>query len=105
MTKADIARIIADFTGQHQWDDMADDRSQLREFVRQGGYDVNEPTKDDCLEAAAKILTALETPTPEMLNAAVDATGAGSDMSWSNRSPQSLFQQGWSAMIRRAGEG
>lgn len=70
MTKLEeIARIVSDFTGQHQWDDMAVDRGQLREFVRQGGYDVNEPTKDDCLEAAHKILLALTAPTPEMIEA------------------------------------
>ncbi len=70
MTKLEeIARIVSDFTGQHQWDDMAVDRGQLREFVRQGGYDVNEPTKDDCLGAAHKILLALKTPAPEMIEA------------------------------------
>ena len=56
------AKIICDFTAQHQWDDMANDRTQLREFVRQGCYDVNEPTKDDCLQAADKILSALPAP-------------------------------------------
>lgn len=38
-------------------------------------------------------------PTIQMLNAAVDATGAGSGMSWSNMSPQSLFQTAYRAMI------
>lgn len=41
-------------------------------------------------------------PTPDMLNAAVDATDAGSGMSWSNRSPQSLFQAGYEAMLAAA---
>lgn len=83
MTKLEeIARIICDFTGQHQWDDMAADRGQLREFVRQGGYDVNEPTKDDCLEAAHKILSALKTPTPTMIEAgqAVDGTVSAAEV-------------------------
>ncbi|MFD1104188.1 hypothetical protein [Sphingobium olei] len=53
------------------------------------------------IEAA---LRALEVPTMEMLNAATDATGAGSDMSWSNRSPQTMFEQAWSAMIAAARE-
>lgn len=91
MTKLEeIARIVSDFTGQHQWDDMAVDRGQLREFVRQGGYDVNEPTKDDCIEAAHKILSALKTPTPEMIAAgqAVDGTVSAADV--------------WSAMIGAA---
>ena len=57
------------------------------------------------LDDADAALSALEIPTSYMLNAAVDATGAGSDMSWSNRSPQSLFEQGYSAMIRKAKEG
>lgn len=74
MTKLEeIARAICDFTGQHHWGDMAADRGQLREFVRQGGYDVNEPTKDDCLEAARRILTTLKTPTPAMIEAGITA--------------------------------
>lgn len=40
--------------------------------------------------------------TREMLNAAVDATGAGYGMSWVNRSPQTLFEQGWYAMLAAA---
>lgn len=65
-----------------------------------------EPTSQTwAMLLADAALSALETATPEMVNAAVDATGAGSDMSWSNRSPQSLFQQGWCAMIRKAKEG
>lgn len=61
-----VAKIIADFTGQHQWDDMASDRAQLREFARVGRYDLNEPTKDDCLEAADRILAALKGPASRM---------------------------------------
>ncbi len=41
-------------------------------------------------------------PTRDMLNAAVDATGAGSGMSWANRSPQTLFEQGYKGMIAAA---
>lgn len=41
-------------------------------------------------------------PTPAMLNAAVDATGAGSGMSWKNLSPQSLFELGYRAMLAAA---
>lgn len=41
-------------------------------------------------------------PTPEMLNAATDATRAGSDMDWTNRSPQKLFGQGYAAMLAAA---
>lgn len=41
-------------------------------------------------------------PTRDMLNAAVDATGAGSGMSWANRSPQTLFEQAYKGMIAAA---
>lgn len=41
-------------------------------------------------------------PTRAMLNEAVDVTGAGSDMSWSNMSPQSLFDRAYRAMIAAA---
>lgn len=53
-------------------------------------------------EAAAAIKAMME-PDMTMLNAAVDATGAGSDMSWANRSPQSLFETGYRAMIAAIG--
>lgn len=51
---------------------------------------------------AKACLTALSEPTPAMLNAAVDATEAGSGMSWVNRSPQKMFEQGWQAMLAAA---
>lgn len=38
-------------------------------------------------------------PTMAMLNAAVDHTGAGSNMDWNGLSPQSLFQRAWFAML------
>jgi hypothetical protein len=41
-------------------------------------------------------------PTMAMLNAAVDATGAGGGMSWVNRSPQKLFEQGYHVMLAAA---
>ena len=41
-------------------------------------------------------------PAVEMLNAAVDATGAGSGMSWNGMSPQSLFERGYRAMLAAA---
>lgn len=51
---------------------------------------------------AMAVLTALSEPTQDMLNAAVDATDAGGGMSWVNRSPQKLFEQGWQAMLAAA---
>lgn len=53
-------------------------------------------------EVAGAVLTALSEPTPAMLNEAVDATEAGSGMSWVNRSPQKLFEQGYRAMLAAA---
>lgn len=47
----------------------------------------------------------LREPTMQMLNAAVDATGAGAGMSWVNRSPQRLFQDAHRAMIAAADDG
>lgn len=60
-------------------------------------------------DIARATIEAMREPTMAMLHAAVDRTGAGSDMSWSNRSPQGLFETGWQAMIdaalaRSAGE-
>lgn len=52
-------------------------------------------------EAIAAI-KAMRDPTMNMLNAAVDATDAGSGMSWVNRSPQKLFHAGQRAMIDAA---
>lgn len=40
-------------------------------------------------------------PSMVMLNQAVDATGAGSGMSWNGRSPQSVFEAGYRAMVAK----
>lgn len=53
-------------------------------------------------QVAVAAIKAMREPTMTMLNAAVDATGAGSDMSWANRSPQGLFETGHQAMIDAA---
>lgn len=55
ITQDEIAQIIAQYVGQRPFEDMAEDRSDLRGKIRDG-YDVNEPTRDDCREAAADIL-------------------------------------------------
>lgn len=58
-----IARAIADFVGHHPWPVMAQHRADLRDKVRSGfDYDVNEPTQNDCLEAADAVLEALREP-------------------------------------------
>lgn len=41
-------------------------------------------------------------PTPEMLDAAVDATGIGSGMTWSNRSPQTVVEVAYAAALSAA---
>ena len=51
---------------------------------------------------ARAAIEAMMEPTMPMLNAAVDATGAGAGMSWSNRSPQGLFETGHRAMLSAA---
>lgn len=54
------------------------------------------------IRAATAAIQAMREPTMDMLNSAVDATGAGSGMSWANRSPQKLFDVGYKAMIDAA---
>ena len=62
-----------------------------------------EPSTGFTPEELAKLaIAAMREPTEAMANAAVDATDAGSDMSWANRSPQQLFRDGYSAMIAAA---
>lgn len=61
-----------------------------------------DPDKCCCRKEAAAAIKAMREPTMTMLNAAVDRTGAGRDMSWVNRSPQSLFETGHQAMIDAA---
>ena len=52
-----IAEIIARYVGQHPFEEMAEDRRDLRDKVRtHDGYDINEPTRSDCRDAAAVIL-------------------------------------------------
>jgi hypothetical protein len=48
------ARTIAGYLGWREWDAMAEDRADLRAKVRYG-YDVNEPTRWDCREAATAV--------------------------------------------------
>lgn len=64
-------------------------------------------TRADLDNLAVAAIKAMREPTMPMLNAAVDRTGAGGDMSWVNRSPQGLFEAGHQAMIDAAlaGEG
>lgn len=51
---------------------------------------------------ARAAIEAMREPTRDILNAAVDTTGAGSGMSWVNRSPQTLFEQAHRGMIDAA---
>lgn len=67
--------------------------SSLPDHVKWNGYDLD---LSSCIRA---VLWALRSPTLTMLNSAVDRTGAGSGMSWSNRSPQTLFETAHTAMI------
>lgn len=60
------------------------------------------PDSDGYVRNAIAVINEMRVPTMTMLNAAVDATGAGSDMSWANRSPQRLFETGHQAMIDAA---
>ncbi len=46
---------IAGYVGWREWSSMAEDRADLRAKVRDG-FDVNEPTKWDCREAATAVL-------------------------------------------------
>lgn len=64
------------------------------------------------LERLNKALALLEThavvprePTNQMNNAAIDATGAGSDMSWRNKTPQMVVAVAYRAMIAAAERG
>lgn len=52
---ATAALDIANFMGHRPWDNMADDRGKLRELIK-SGYDINEPTKRDCIAAARATL-------------------------------------------------
>lgn len=61
-----------------------------------------EHIKDVFRGDARAALEAMREPSSNMLNAAVDLTGAGSDMDWSNRSPQQIFREAWFAMIEAA---
>lgn len=53
------ARALAGHIGGRAFIDMPVDRSELRQLVRYSdGYDINEPTQDDCLDAARACLEA-----------------------------------------------
>ncbi len=54
------------------------------------------------MRKAKAILHTMRAPKMDMLNAAVVRTGGGSGMSWSNRSPQGLFETAWQAAIDAA---
>lgn len=57
----ELARAICDYVAQHDWDDLAEDRIDLRMRMRSGGnYDVNEPNKMDLLDAARAILPIIQ---------------------------------------------
>lgn len=68
-----MARALAGHFGK-SFDDMALDRSELRALVRNAdGYDINEPTQADCLEAARGALTVLLEPDKATEKAGDDA--------------------------------
>jgi hypothetical protein len=54
-----LAEICSDYFAWHRWDNMAEDKADLRLKMRGGDYDVNEPTKSQCREAVSAILTAI----------------------------------------------
>lgn len=99
-----IARAIAEANGDNFSNAFKNKSRWIAKRGESGGRfrDVNEPFQSDYLDMARAALTAMLKATPGMLNAAVDATGAGSDMSWSNMSPQTLFERGHKAMIQAA---
>ena len=68
-TVVDIARIIAGYVAHREWDEMAEDRFDLRSRLRDG-FDINEPTRSDCREAARDIFYALQVPKTEARNKA-----------------------------------
>lgn len=59
-----VARAIADYVAFRPWEHMADDRSDLRGKIKDG-FDVNEPTKNDCMEAARAAIAAMPTSTTQ----------------------------------------
>ena len=50
-----VAQKLADHFGFREFEDMALDRATLRSLIADG-YDINEPTQDDCREAAKDVL-------------------------------------------------
>jgi hypothetical protein len=52
------AELISDYVAWRRWANMAEDKCELREKMREGDFDVNEPTKYDCREAARAVVSA-----------------------------------------------
>lgn len=88
-----VARALAEREG-FVWAVLADGGATARRWQR---YE-----RTYWRDHAVAAIEAMREPTMTMLNAAVDATGAGSDMSWANRSPQGLFETGHKAAIDAA---
>lgn len=55
ISRTDLIKLLADHFGFRPYEQMAEDKSDLRGKVRDG-YDVNEPTKSDLAEVADAIL-------------------------------------------------
>ena len=64
------ARAISIHVAYRPWDEMAKDRSDLRAKIRDG-YDVNEPTQSDCIDAAHEMLHAIREPSADVSLAGV----------------------------------
>ena len=86
-----VARRLADHFGFREFDEMAWDRATLRSKVSDG-YDVNEPTQDDCREAAEAVIaliTAARRPETrdwsKFEDDISDAISDSIDMDWSSR--------------------
>lgn len=71
-----VARAMAGYVGHRDWGLMAVDRSDLRSRIKDG-YDVNEPTQGDMMEAARAAIEALR-DLPE------DVIAAGERAAWDN---------------------
>lgn len=59
--REEVARVLAEEFGTHDWDQMADTHRELKIWYRNStAYDINDITRDDCYTAADRILAMME---------------------------------------------
>ena len=51
-----LTKELADHFGWRPWREMAKDRADLRALLRSKNYDINEPTRQCCQDAATDLL-------------------------------------------------